>query len=261
MASYTDSHAHLAAAEFAQDRAAVLTRARTAGVVRILTVVNGTTILEFERGLALTERETDLWVAVGVHPHDARHATPSLLAALKKLARHPSVLAWGEIGLDYHYDHSSRETQRAAFREQLYLAGEVELPVVIHCREAWGDCLEALDQVWAATGRGGILHCFSGTLADANLAVGWNFLISWAGNLTFPRAGALRAVARTIPLEFLLIETDCPLLAPQAYRGQRNEPAYVREVAAELGRLRELTAEQAGQVTSENFLRLFSHAR
>ncbi|MFQ5926790.1 MAG: TatD family hydrolase [Terriglobia bacterium] len=261
MASYTDSHAHLAAAEFEPDRAAVVARAQEAGVVRILTIANGTTLPEFERALALTDGEANLWVAVGVHPHDARHAQPSLLANLKKVARRPGVLAWGEIGLDYHYDHSPRETQRTVFREQLCLAGELELPVVIHCRDAWEDCLETLDLVWAATGRGGILHCFSGTLADARQATGWNFLISCAGNLTFPRADNLRAVAEAMPLQSLLIETDCPFLAPQTYRGQRNEPAYVCEVAAERGRLKKSTSEEVGQITNENFLRLFPRAR
>lgn len=257
---YTDSHAHLDAAEFDADREAVLARARAAGLVRILIIVNGTTLPEFERALAGAEKEAELWVALGVHPHDAQHATPSLWAGLKQLARHPRVLAWGEIGLDYHYDHSPRDTQRAVFREQLYSAGEVGLPVVIHCRDAWDDCLETLEQHWAASGRGGILHCFSGTLAHATRASAWNFLISLAGNLTFPRAENLRAIAGAFPLNSLLIETDCPFLAPQAYRGQRNEPAYVREVAAALGCLKGLTAEEVGRATSENFLRLFPRA-
>lgn len=258
--SYTDSHAHLVATEFDADRAAVLTRARTAGVERVLTIAIGTTLAEFEGALALAAPEPGLWVALGVHPHDARHATPPLLAELKKLARNPRVLAWGEIGLDYHYDHSPRETQQQVFREQLHAAGELGLPVVIHCREAWPDCLELLEQVWAPSGWGGILHCFSGTVHQATLALDWNFLISFAGNLTFSRADNLRAVARAIPLQSLLIETDCPFLAPQAYRGQRNEPAYVREVAGEVARLKGMTADEVGRATSANFLRLLPRA-
>lgn len=257
---YTDSHAHLAAAEFDEDRAAVLARARAAGVARIMMIANGTSLAEFTGALKLVEEADELRVALGVHPHEAHHSTPRLLAELKRLARHPRVLAWGEIGLDYHYDHSPRATQQENFREQLYLAGELELPVVIHCREAWEDCLEILEQGWAPTGRGGILHCFSGTLAWAQLAISWNFLISLAGNLTFPRSDELRAVAGSLPLERLLVETDSPYLAPQAHRGERNEPAYVRQVAAEVARLKGLTAEAVGQATSENFLRFFPRA-
>lgn len=257
---YTDSHAHLDASQFDPDRGAVLARACAAGVERILSSANGKTREHFERALKLADSEPGVWFALGVHPHDARHATPKLLEDLKKLARNSRVLAWGEIGLDYHYDFSPREFQRPLFREQLYLAGELELPVVIHCREAWPECLETLEQHWAATRRGGILHCFSGTEADARQALGWNFLISWAGNLTFPRVDNLRAVAGAIPLEHMLMETDCPYLAPQAYRGQRNEPAYVHQVAVELGRLKGVTAEEVGRATSENFLRLFPRA-
>lgn len=234
----------------------MLARARAADVTRILTIASGTALAEVERTFAQAEAEADLWVGLGIHPHDARHATAELLARLKKLARHSRVLAWGEIGLDYHYHHSPRATQRQVFREQLYLAGELGLPVVIHCREAWEDCLEVLEDRWASTGRGGILHCFSGALEEARVAIGWNFLISFAGNLTFPRAENLRAVASALPLEWLLIETDCPFLAPQAFRGKRNESAYVREVAAEMGRLKGMTSEEIGRRTSENFLRL-----
>ena len=254
---FIDSHAHLADRQFDSDRAEVLARAGDAGVECILNIANGTSASELEQAMSVAEQAPSLWAAIGIHPHEARHATPVLLSAVKGLARDSRVLAVGEIGLDYHYDHSPRETQRAAFREQLYLAGEVELPVIIHCREAWPECLEILGQVWAETRRGGILHCFSGTLDDARRALTWNFLISWAGNLTFPRAEKLRAVAAELPLDCMLIETDSPYLAPQPVRGQRNEPAHVRAVAAELGRLKNLTAEEVGRVTRKNFLRLF----
>ncbi len=239
----------------------MLARAQAAGVECILTIGNGTSIEEFRRSLTLSDAAPGIWVALGVHPHQAHHTTPALLAALKSLARAPRVLAWGEIGLDYHYNRSPHAIQRTVFREQLRLAGELGLPVIIHCREAWGECLEIIEQEWAPTGLGDILHCFSGTANEAVRARTWKFLISFAGNLTFPRAASLREIARATPLEHLLTETDCPYLAPQVYRGQRNEPAFVREVAAELGRLKGLPVEVIGEVTTENFLRLFPRAR
>lgn len=256
-----DSHAHLDAAAFDSDRGAVLARAQAAGVERILTIVNGTRVEEFQRSLALGEGVPGIWVALGVHPHEARQATPALLAALKSLAQEPQVLAWGEISLDYHYNRSRHAIQQGVFREQLRLARELGLPVIIHCREAWDDCLEILEQEWAPAGLGGILHCFSGTANEAARARAWKFLISFAGNLTFPRAENLCDIARATPLDYLLTETDCPYLAPQAHRGQRNEPAFVLEVAAGLGRLKGLPTEAIGEVTTENFLRLFPRAR
>ena len=144
--AYTDSHAHLDAAAFDSDRGAVLARAQAAGVERILTIVNGTSVEEFQRSLAWGEAVPGIWVALGVHPHEARQATPALLAALKSLAQRPRVLAWGEIGLDYHYNRSLHAIQQGVFREQLRLARELGLPVIIHCRETWDDCLEILEQ-------------------------------------------------------------------------------------------------------------------
>lgn len=259
--AFTDSHAHLADARFDADRAAALARARDAGVERILTVALGATPAEWESTLALAAEHDFLWAAVGLHPHEARHSSDALLADLDRLAAHGRVLAWGEIGLDYHYDHSPRVAQHEVFRRQLGLARARKLPVVVHCREAWDDCLEVLSEGWAASGLGGVLHCFSGTEAEARRALDWGFLISFAGNVTFPRADALRAVARSLPAESLLVETDCPYLAPQSRRGQRNEPAFVAEVAAELARLRGASREELGAQTSENFLRLFPSAR
>lgn len=259
--AFTDSHAHLADKRFDADRAQVLARAREAGVGRILTIAEGSQRDERERTLALAGGQDRLWVAVGVHPHEARHATEELLTEMEALARSSRLLAWGEIGLDYHYDHSPRDVQQAVFREQLQRARALQLPVILHCRQAWDDCLKILSQEWVASGLGGILHCFSGTTDIARQAVEWGFLISFAGNVTFPRAGNLREAAQAIPVQRLLIETDSPYLAPQAVRGKRNEPAHVVEVAAELGRLYGLTGEEMGARTSENFLRLFPRAR
>ena len=259
--AFTDSHAHLDDARFESDRTAVLARARQAGVERILTIGNGSRAADFQKTLELLENYEMLWGGLGVHPHEAGRAEEAVLAELDALVRRPRVLAWGEIGLDYHYDHSPREAQRAIFRRQLQGARLQKLPVIIHCRDAWDDCLQILAEEWASSGLAGILHCFSGSREAAQRAVEWGFLISFAGNVTFPRAEKLRAVARALRPEHLLIETDSPYLAPQAARGQRNEPAQVVEVATVLGSLHGLTAEEMGARTSENFLRLFPCAR
>ena len=258
---FTDSHAHLADERFAADRAAVLARAQEAGVTRILTIAEGTKPDECETTLALAGQHDFLWVAAGVHPHEARHATDKTFDAIEKLAGSPRVLAWGEIGLDYHYDHSPRDVQEAVFRRQLQRARARKLPVIIHCRAAWDDCLEILGDEWAGAGLGGILHCFSDAAETAKRALGWGFLISFAGNVTFPRAENLRAAARAIPVERLLVETDCPYLAPQSVRGRRNEPAHVVETAAALGRLHGISGEEMGARTTANFLRLFPRAQ
>ena len=258
--AFTDSHAHLDDERFDADRTQVIERARAAGVERILSIAGGTRREELQRTLTLAEQHDFVWAAVGLHPHEARHASEELLATLDSLAQHPRVLAWGEIGLDYHYEHSPRATQQEVFRQQLQRARARKLPVIIHCREAWQDCLALLRQEWAVSGLGGILHCFSDTVETARQAIEWGFLISFAGNVTFARAESLRQAAQAIPVERLLIETDCPYLAPQPHRGKRNEPAYVVDVATELARLHHLEREELGEKTSENFLRLFPQA-
>lgn len=257
----TDSHAHLDDSRFDSDRGDVLDRARQAGVARILTIGNGTSAEDFHKTLDLLTQHEFLWGALGVHPHAARHADANLLDELERLAQSPRVLAWGEIGLDYHYDHSPRDLQQHVFRQQLERARARKLPVVIHCREAWEDCLRILEQDWGSSGLGGILHCFSGSLAQARRGIDWSFLISFAGNITFPRAENLRQVAAALPLDSLLVETDCPYLAPQPVRGQRNEPAFVGAVAETLGQLHGLGADEVAARTSESFLRLFPRAR
>jgi TatD DNase family protein len=167
------------------------------------------------------------------------------------------VIAWGEIGLDYFYDHSPRETQQKVFREQMELAARAKLPIVIHCRDAWADCLRMMEEVWRPTGLGGILHCFTGTLEDALRGVEMGFLISFAGNSTYPKTQNLRDVAKALPFENILIETDCPYLAPPPYRGKRNEPAYVAEVARTLASVRDLPADEFAARTAGNFRRFF----
>jgi TatD DNase family protein len=187
--------------------------------------------------------------------------TPKHLEQLAILAKHEKVIAWGEIGLDYFYDHSPREVQQRVFREQMNLASDAKLPIIIHCRDAWSDCLNLLEDVWRPTGLGGILHCFTSTLEDARRGIEIGFMISFAGNSTFPKTQNIRDIAKALPLEKILIETDAPYLAPQAYRGKRNEPAYVAEVARTIASVRNLPPDEVAAATSDNFRRFFGLAR
>ena len=252
-----DSHAHLEFEQFDGDREQVIERARTAGVETLLAIGSGPAPHALGVGIELAVKYDWMYATVGIHPHEARLATEDHYARLHELARHRRVVAWGEIGLDYHYDHSPRDAQVRVFRHQLELAREAALPVVIHCREAWEDVLRILEADWKATGYGGILHCFTGTLAEARRALEWGFLISFAGNLTYPKAENLREVSKALPADCMLIETDSPFLAPQAYRGKRNEPAYVAEVARTLGAVRGMAPEEAALLTAKNFRRFF----
>jgi TatD DNase family protein len=182
---------------------------------------------------------------------------------MERLARHPNVIAWGEIGLDYYYDHSPRDRQKEVFVRQMELAAAAKLPIVIHCRpsdnseNAWQDCLQLIEEQWAPKGIGGILHCFTGTWTHAKRALDMGFMVSFAGNMTFPKAQQIRDAALEVPLERILIETDCPYLAPLPYRGKRNEPAYVKETARKLGELRRQSMEEVGELTSRNFYNFF----
>ena len=194
---------------------------------------------------------------MGIHPHEAKAVTANHLATLAKLARHPKVIAWGEIGLDYYYDFSPPDVQERVFREQMALAQAAKLPIIIHCRDAWSDCLRVLEDAWKPTGLGGVLHCFGSTLDDAQRGLDMGFLISFAGNSTYPKAQKIRDVAKALPLANILIETDAPYLAPQPFRGKRNEPAFVGEVAKALANVRNLQAHEIAAATAENFRRFF----
>ncbi len=251
-----DSHTHLDSTDFDTDRDAVLERARAAGVTRILAVCSGTGSAELERSLRLFEGYPDLDVAVGIHPHEAKSIAPEDFDFLKQVAERPKVVAWGEIGLDYHYDHSPREVQRDIFIRQLMLASQKELPVIIHSRNAEAETLEILKQYWGHCSLGGILHCFTGSLKMAEECLPLGFMVSFSGMLTFPRAQELREVAGKIPLDGLLIETDAPYLAPVPNRGKRNEPAFLVETAKTLAGLRGLTLETLGEITAQNYQRL-----
>ena len=252
-----DSHAHIDAPQFDEDRAAMLGRARVAGVSSLLAIGTGPGPEKLDASLPLAEAHDWIYTTVGIHPHEAREVTEAHLDELARLAKHPKVIAWGEIGLDYFYDHSPRHVQERVFREQMALAREARLPIIIHCRDAWADCLKLLEEVWRPAGLGGILHCFTSTLEDARRGLDMGFLISFAGNSTYPKTQNLRDLAKALPLETILIETDSPYLAPQAYRGKRNEPAYLAEVARTLASVRDLPAEEFAARTAGNFRRFF----
>ncbi|HKO36428.1 MAG TPA: TatD family hydrolase [Pyrinomonadaceae bacterium] len=269
---FVDSHCHIDGPEYDVDRDEVIARAREAGVTAMLNVGTGAPHSGvFERAVALAEKHPEIYCAIGVHPHDAKLFDEAAQQRLIDLARQSSrVVAWGEIGLDYHYDHSPREVQREVFRRQLGIARELDLPVVIHSRAADDDTIGILrEQVGTgvspanhaqdarATPRAGVLHCFGGSLQMAEQAIELGFFISFAGNLTFKKADDLRIIAGTLPLERLLVETDCPYLTPVPFRGKRNEPARVLETAKFLAELKEASVEVVGRITSENFARLF----
>jgi TatD DNase family protein len=252
-----DSHAHIDFPQFAEDREAMLDRARAAGVSTLLAIGSGPGPEKLDAAIPFAEQHDWIYATVGTHPHEAKDLTHGHLERLAELAKHPRVIAYGEIGLDYFYDHSPRDVQARVFREQMELAAKAKLPIIIHCRDAWSDCLDMLEDNWRATGLGGILHCFTSTLEDARRGLDMGFLISFAGNSTYPKAQNLRDVAKALPLENLLIETDSPFLAPQPYRGKRNEPAYVGEVAKAIGSVRNLAAEDVALATAGNFRRFF----
>ncbi|HEY2121792.1 MAG TPA: TatD family hydrolase [Candidatus Acidoferrum sp.] len=252
-----DSHAHIDAEQFAEDRGAMLARARAAGVTTLLAIGTGPGPEKLDAALPYAESHDWIYTTVGIHPHDAKEVTPQHLDTLAKLAQHPKVIAWGEIGLDYYHDHSPRDVQEKVFRDQMALAHAAKLPIIIHCRDAWSDCLNVLEDAWKPTGLGGILHCFGSTLDDAKRGLDMGFLISFAGNSTYPKAQSIRDVAKDLPLANILIETDSPYLAPQPYRGKRNEPAYLGEVAKVLANVRNSTPGEIAAATAANFRRFF----
>jgi len=259
MIQFIDSHCHIDGPEYDADREEVIARARAAGVTVMLNVGTGDPHSgAFERAVHLAEQHKEVYAAVGVHPHDAKLWDAAAEGRLIALANQSSrVIAWGEIGLDYHYDHSPRDVQREIFRRQLRLARERNLPVVIHSREADYDTIAILGEELTAYERAGVMHCFGGSLQMARQAIDLGFFISFAGNLTFKKANDLRDAARQLPLNGLMIETDCPYLTPVPYRGKRNEPARVVETARCLAELHGMDLDEIGAATSENFKKLF----
>lgn len=272
--SFVDSHCHIDGPEYDADRNDVIARAHDAGVSVMLNVGTGDPQSgAFERAVELAEDHSNIYAAIGVHPHDAKlfdDAAEMRLVNLVKQSRR--VIAWGEIGLDYHYDHSPREVQREVFRRQLRLARSLGLPVVIHSRSADDDTIAILrEELAEGTGvstvnhaqdsadiePNGVMHCFGGSLAMAREVIDLGLYISFAGNVTFKKAEDLRDIARQLPLDRLLIETDCPYLTPVPFRGKRNEPARVIETAGCLAQLHSRELEEIGRITSENFAKLF----
>ena len=269
---FVDSHCHLEGRRFTSDREQVLERARQAGVEALVAIGNGNGPAEADCGLRLAEQydphpyqqgRPRIFATLGVHPHEARLATDSDFAQLSAWAANPRVIAWGEIGLDYYYDHSPRDVQQAVFVRQMELAIETKLPIVIHCRpaegkqDAWEDCLRLIGEHFRPSGLGGIMHCFTGELEQARASLEMGFLISFAGNVTFPKALSIRQAAAEVPLERMLIETDSPYLAPVPHRGKRNEPAFVSETARHVAELRGTTIDEIARATTENFYRFF----
>jgi TatD DNase family protein len=271
-----DSHAHLDSERYDEDRDAMLERAYAAGVRTILSIGIGDgpatmhCALHLARVYAGREGFPKIYATAGVHPHEARLADGAALQKLDGLLAEEGVLACGEIGLDYFYDHSPRDEQRAVFERQMQIAAGRGKSIVIHCRpsngagsvsgDAWDDTLEMLDRNWKATGLGGILHCFTGEWDHARRAMDMGFMISFAGNATFPKAQGIRDVMARVPLEKMLIETDAPFLAPVPNRGKRNEPAWVAQVAALVGEVKGVSSEEAALRTADNFRGFFGVA-
>lgn len=266
---FIDSHAHLEGKRYDSDREQVLARAKQGGIEAFLAIGNGDGPDTADCGIRLAGQYSgkpeypEIWASVGIHPHEAALANNEAYARLEQWAHHLKVIAWGEIGLDYFYDHSPRDVQKAVFLRQMELARGAKLPIIIHCRpsdnseNAWDDCLKLITENWSSSGLGGILHCFTGTVEHARRGLDLGFMISFAGNVTFPKAQNIRDAAQLVPLDRMLIETDCPYLAPLPHRGKRNEPAFVVETARQIGELRGLSAEEIGRQTAQNFYRFF----
>jgi TatD DNase family protein len=273
-----DSHIHLDNDRYAEDRRAVLERAWAEGVGLLLSIGIGEEAMAMDGALKLCREFSGakgerlqglpkLFASAGVYPHNTHEIDATLLAKLDHLLAQPEVIACGEIGIDYYHDGAPRETQLAGLKQQLEIAAKHKRPILIHCRakgddpvantEAWEDLFATLESDWRPSNLGGIMHCFSGSLAQAQRSIDLGFLISFAGNLTYPKAEQLREVAARLPLESLLVETDAPWLAPAPERGKRNEPAFVTRTAATLAAVRGVTAEVIAEETTKNFLRLF----
>ena len=267
-----DSHAHLDSPRYEADRDELLSRAWQQGVRTVLSIGIGEgpdtmhQAVELSRSYAGKAGVPRILATAGIHPHEAHLANAAALARLDGLLASPDVLAVGEIGLDYYYDHSPRDQQKAVFVQQMEVAAAHRRPIVIHCRptegntNAWDDTLSLVESHWAKTALGGILHCFTGEWEHAVRAMDCGFLISFAGNVTFPKAEGIRQVAARVPLDRMLIETDAPFLAPLPFRGKRNEPAWVSRVAEKVAELHSLSADDAALSTANNFYRFFGVA-
>lgn len=249
-----DSHAHLDGGQFANDLDATVERATANGISHILTI--GCDLESSAKSIAVAEKYENIFAAVGVHPHDATEINEEALAKLLSMLAHPKVVALGEIGLDYYRDRSPRDIQRTAFRQQIRLAKEVGKPIIVHDRDAHDEVIQILKEENASE-VGGVLHCFSGDLEMAKQCLELGFYLSFTGTITYPKNEVIRNIIAEIPIDRMLVETDCPYLSPQKFRGKRNEPAYVRYTAEKLADIKGLTIEDVARVTSRNCHDLF----
>jgi TatD DNase family protein len=264
-----DSHAHLDSPRYDEDREAMLARAYEAGVGAVLSIGIGEGPAEMHQALDVCRQFNGrpnmprLYASAGIYPHSTTEANDAALAKLDGLLAEPEVIACGEIGLDYYHEGAPHPVQRGALIRQLEIAAARKRPILIHCRpkdgavDAWDDLFEVLDKHWRSTGLGGVMHCFGAGWEQARRSIDLGFLVSFAGNVTYPAAEPLREVAQQVPLDSLLVETDAPWLAPVPDRGKRNEPAFVTRTAALLAELRGITAEEIASATTQNFHRLF----
>lgn len=250
-----DSHCHLDDDCFAIDRDAVIDRARDNGIRAMMTIGTGSGPPDLEAAIRIADRHPNVFATAGVHPHDASKSKPETLKKLEQLMRHPRVLALGEIGLDYHYDNSPRDVQRAVFEDQLAIALAAGKPIVIHTRDAWDDTFAILEKSWVPEA-GGIMHCFSGGPAEAERCLGLGFHLSFAGIVTYPKAVSVQQAARVVPADRILVETDAPYLAPTPHRGKRNEPAFTLDTARRLAELRDEPITALAANTTRNWLQL-----
>ncbi len=265
-----DSHAHLDNPRYTEDREAMLSRAWEAGVRTVLSIGIGEGPEEMHRALELSRTYAGrpgmprIFASAGIYPHEGEKATAAAFSKLDQLLAEPEVIACGEIGLDYFHDGTPHDLQKRVFSQQMEIAARRKRPILIHCRPSqennacWDDTLTMLESEWKQAGLGGILHCFSGEWEHARRGMDLGFLISFAGNITFPKAQPIRDIARKIPLDSMVVETDSPYLAPIPNRGKRNEPAWVTEVAQQIAKEKNLEAEVIASHTTKNFFRLFN---
>lgn len=251
--SFIDSHTHLILEQFDEDRDTVIQEAFSNGITHIVQSLDN--LGEMGKNLILAKKYNNIYSSVGIHPHLAKCWESSCKDTIVQYTKEEKVIAIGETGLDFYYNHSPREVQIVAFREQVKIANELSLPLIIHCRDAFSDALEILKE--EKVRQAGVFHCYTGDLSCAKEALKLGFYISWSGILTFKGATPLREVAKEVPLASTLIETDCPYLSPVPYRGKRNEPKYVKFVAEELAKIHNVDISEVGEITSMNAKRLF----
>ena len=254
-----DSHCHLDFADFDTDRAELLARARATGVHTLVTI--STRIKKFPQIKAIAESDADIWCSVGTHPHNAHEEPDTTVDELIALAQHPKCVAIGEAGLDYHYDKSPRDVADRVFRTHIAAARQTGLPLVIHARDADEDMIEVLRDEMGKGAFPALLHCFSSGAELARVGVELGLMVSFSGILTFKNSEDIRTIARSVPLERLLVETDAPYLAPPPYRGKRNEPAYVAETAKVLADVKGVSPDDMARITTDNFFRVFTKAK